>query len=77
MVLKPLMNAHNNGCSRGHALPRSSMAALTGLAAQCWLGCSTQRMAGSRPACTRLAFHQGQVPQNVKSGWNFGDLQAR
>eukprot|EP00983_Pelagomonas_calceolata_P058385 1145467-Pelagomonas_calceolata.AAC.1 len=35
-----------------------AMLLLAGLAVQCWLGCSTQRMPGSGPACTSLAEHQ-------------------
>eukprot|EP00983_Pelagomonas_calceolata_P101610 1158713-Pelagomonas_calceolata.AAC.9 len=38
---------------------------VSGPAAQCWLGCSTQRMSGYGSACTRLALHQGQAPQEV------------
>eukprot|EP00983_Pelagomonas_calceolata_P031993 1003676-Pelagomonas_calceolata.AAC.1 len=34
---------------------------LAGLAVQCWLGCSTQRLPGSVPACTSLAEHQGRT----------------
>eukprot|EP00983_Pelagomonas_calceolata_P020044 632612-Pelagomonas_calceolata.AAC.3 len=47
----------NNHATKGHAAPQHvpNWAALSsGLAAeQCWLGCSTQGMSGSRPACIR------------------------
>eukprot|EP00983_Pelagomonas_calceolata_P062006 1147095-Pelagomonas_calceolata.AAC.2 len=56
----------NIHATQGHAAPQHVLnwAALSGLAAQCWLGCSTQRMSGYGPARTsfKLALHQGQVP---------------
>eukprot|EP00983_Pelagomonas_calceolata_P045814 1139885-Pelagomonas_calceolata.AAC.6 len=77
----PFRHSHGNmprvadyQATNGHAAPQHvfNRAALTGLASQCWLGCSTlgkpRSHLKSGLACTRLALHQEQASQAQGQG---------